>query len=258
MIISLLLSVSSCQRIQNIKNGLDVMSDSGKVLEKARQLFNDRDVDGLYDMFSVEAKKDDYLKDRIELLMYYYDLLDLDESQSKVMGDSGGKSVRDGVYTYFDDAIRVKNLFDPYGNSFFLSLRSRAVDKDNPENEGLYSISIHSHNSIVFGTAVDEKKVKDGMNVNAIHERIEYVLKRIEDTKKTIFDEQFDDEMRISKMRTLLEEIISEENKTYNNSIIVPESITQIESTDGIEMYPSLKFEFVDGSSFVIVVHTNT
>lgn len=258
MIISLLLSVSSCQRIQNIKNGLDVMTDSGKVLKNAQQLFDDRDVDGLYDLFSVEAKKDEFLKERIELLMYYCDLINLDKSKAKIKNTSGGKSVNDGIITFYEDGRKIDNCYDASGKRYYIDYRFISIDKNNPDNEGLYDIYLDYHNTMIYGTQNNETVLSDELIVmDDLVLRIKDVFNRIENAKKDNWYIQSDDEERIIIIRTLIDDIIKDEMNMYGNSVIIPQSIEETTTDDSINEYPALSISFVDGGSFVILVHNN-
>jgi len=258
MLISFLLSVSSCQRIKNIKNGLDVMSDSGKVLNNALQLFDDRDVDGLYDLFSVEAKKDEFLKDRIELLMYYCDMIDLDGSNTKIIGASGGKSADDGIITFYDDGIRVENYYDASGNWHYIGIRCISVDKNNPLNEGLYNITLNYNNTSIYSTKLDEKhRWNESNTIDNIQKREKEVINKIENAKKDSAYIQSDDEGRMTIMHSLLVKIIKDENKLYGNSVIAPESIQDIETSDSVTRFPAIELYFIDGGSFVVLVHNH-
>ena len=259
LIISIMLcSATSCKRIQNIKNALGVSSDSAKYLNCARECFDNRDVNGLYSLFSKESKQYKYLKQRIELLYYYWDLLDLDDSQIKEGGQTGGMSVRDGKITYYDDSLSIENYYDKDGNKYCISFYSTAVNKNDLDSEGLHSFCIEYYNSVVYMTSIDKRDITDdAFIIDNLLEREKAVLKKIEDAKADNAYILADNEGRVVFMRQLLKDIIKEEMGQYGNSVINQDSIEDYETDDSYNDFPALRFKFVDGGRLLILVHNH-
>ena len=259
MIISMVFcSFTSCKRIQNIKNAWGVSSDSAKYLNCARDCFDSRDVNGLYNLFSEESKQDKYLKQRIELIYYYWDLLDLDDSQIKEGGQTGGMSVREGNVTYYNDNLTVENFYDSDGNCYYYSFYSMVVNNEHPESEGVYSLSIKLCSDTIYKTDADRRDITvDASQIDNLLEREKAVLARIEEAKKDNEYIQADNECRVLFMHQLLDDLITEEIEQYGNSVINKDSIENSDAYDYHDYFPALCFKFIDGGKFRILVHNH-
>ena len=261
LLISLIItsSFSGCINIQRLNNTIDVESARITLIKDAEQKFKDNNIDGLYNLYSIESRNDCFLRQRIELLTYYWRMMDLDDSHTKSFGSAGEQdNDNNGLVIYYDDSTTITDYYDKDGNCYSLIFSLIAVDQKKPEEEGLYNIRINYCNSTVYKTSIDKRDITDDASkIEKLLEREKAVLKRIEDAKADNAYILADNEGRVVFMRQLLDDIINEEMEQYGNSVINKNSIEDQTTSDSYELFPALRFKFVDGGAFLILVHNH-
>lgn len=246
------ISLNGCK---NLKTFQSVWKDNYDFRNEIQARFDNRDVNGLYDLFSDEAKRDQYLKSRIKILMYYWDSLDLDDSKARRRDNSGGKTMINGEYTHYLDEMELDYYSDKYGNPYCVSFYIVSIDKDHPQKVGITDITISSVNTIVYSTSID--KTEQRVKVNNYEDRIMNIIDRINAMREKTDYVQSSDNERIVIARNTIECLVQEENEKYGDSVIALQSIEETNSDDSFHFYPALIFHFIDGSTFLIIVHNN-
>lgn len=246
-----------CQRIQNIRNGITVFSDCGDYQNTIKELFKQRNVDGLYEYFSQNAKEDKNLYSRLKMIITFWDMLELDDTEEQFFNEGGTKTIENGEITRFDSSFSLEHYYDRYGNEYRISFWGMYKDTQHPEKEGIYDIQIIS-DAYIYSTSVDEKDKKLCLsNIDDFDVRARKVFNDLLSLRDDSNYISSDDKERIAIVRDSLYSISKADNNKYSSPIIITDTISLKENVVKSKPESLIGFNFCDGSRFVVGVHNN-
>jgi len=254
----LLVSFSSCAKISKIVDVFSEKSEHTAYIENTvLDLINENDPEGLYDLFSEDARTNPNLLDRLRLLCFIWNELGLDEATPDFQHDTGGgKSYVDGDLVYDEQGYAIKVSVS--GVSYSLKIDEFRIYKDHTEKEGVFAITLVSVNTGIYSTTYrKEKAISIFEQVTNCYEREERIVERLLELKEAPSYIQADDEERVNYVKNNLDIWIEEDIEFYGDCVIDELSISETHSNDGHGTYPALNFNFIDGATYTVIVHDN-
>ena len=254
----LLVSFSSCAKISKIVDVFSEKSEHTAYIENTvLDLINENDPEGLYDLFSEDARTNPNLLDRLRLLCFIWNELGLDEATPDFQHDTGGgKSYVDGDLVYDEQGYAIKVSVS--GVSYSLKIDEFRIYKDHTEKEGVFAITLVSVNTGIYSTTYrKEKAISIFEQVTNCYEREERIVERLLGLKEAPSYIQADDEERVNYVKNNLDIWIEEDIEFYGDCVIDELSISETHSNDGHGTYPALNFNFIDGATYTVIVHDN-
>ena len=220
--------------------------------------FNNNDVEGLYNLFSEETRKKPYLLNRLKTLCYLWNSVVKDGSSIEFRHDAGGgKEYRDGEIVYDSQTF---DIVSHEGTNIEYTFRvyDFRIYKDSPKKEGVYAISLISGNTLIYGTDYKGEKAPEELIYPPMYcERQEKIL---DDIFLLIGNEEYiqaGDNERIVFLQEKLETTIKKDYEENGSYVIELSTIEDTTSNDGNGEYPAIQFQFIDGSTFIVIVHNN-
>ena len=231
---------------------------SSLVEETVYNCLNNNDPDGLYDLFSVEAKKNKFLFDRIKVVCFLWSKLDLGANEPIFRYDTGGgKEYKGGKIIYDEQGYGIR-VNDEKGFQYQLCIEENRIYLEEPEKEGVFDISLFSGNTAIYRTSSASSSVDEELrDIEDMYERETNIISQLIDLFEDASYISSNDDERVQLSRNLLDRIVSEDYMAYGNYIVDLYSIEETTSNDGNGRHPALRYSFIDGSTFVVIVHNN-
>lgn len=234
-----------CNRV---KQAIDLKMEKNKFKKEFFEAFDDRDVDDMYDLFSDAEKEDKNLASTIEVLFYYFDLLNLDVSKSNKVLHDGGYSIDDGIYSNEHDTLYLYNCVDEYENNYFrIKADITMIDTDEPDEVGVNVITVSCANSTLFSA----HGCSDDFESNKITKNPSKYMKEVLDE---LFDLKDTDEYwsasykeRVQMGIDVLDSICESQMEEYGFSVVDQDSIHSCMYDDSYNFYPDVGFYFYNG-----------
>ena len=258
--ITILISIILCTFCGcNIVKTISDKAKHTRTLEDTVQnCFNNNDAEGLYNLFSEETREKPYLLNRLKTLCYLWNSVVKDGSGVEFRHDAGGgKKFRDGEIVYDCQGF---DIVSHEGTNIEYTFRvyDYRVYKEAPQKEGVYAISLISGSTLIYGTDYRGEKVPEELIYPPMY--CERQAKILDDIFLLIGNEEyihFGDSERVIYVQNQLETIIKKDYEENGDYMIDISSVKDTTSNDGTGRYPAIQFQFIDGSTFIVIVHNN-
>jgi len=225
--------------------------------ETVVQYLNSGNVQALYDFYSAENKKDKDLMDRTKAFVYYWNLLEIDAENLRVIPGAELLSRDEGIVTYWYQGYNIDKISDKYNRQIELYYDEVNIDSENENLIGIDCYAIRCDDMWMFLTIVGNDDYVTPNNLKGtVYDRMVAVLDAIDETMLSDEYVNSDKSGKEKIMLNVINSLAANGTDELKCPLIREETIER--EILNFDMYYNdvlLSFQFVDGTKFQMVIY---
>jgi len=248
-------SFAGCRVVNVISDYHSSMVERHEKSEFILECMNEGRAEDIYDLFSEEAKEQKYLLERIQAVIYYYQLLDLDTTSPYHENLGGGKSYGEGRTLYEKSGIKIGDIGEKDGIEYAVEWYEIVVDEDEPERTGLYTLDITYGDMYLLSTfsVAENDNGSNNEGVNNMYEKTKSVIDAVYELENSNKYLQADDTSKYDMMYELLNKIATSGTDAFDESLIKEDSI-EVKWNYNYDCKLWFAFTLVDGQIMRVII----